>query len=172
MVWTVAVILFIDHVIFNAGATLKDVKNDSAMSAVTMATFAGVRVGKNNSLLVTRRFRGLIMLLKVLSLSVLFASPLWTGIGFAAVQFTLLAVTAVISLCLTRYALNIELFDRKKIGRRWMLQEAAEKTLVPLLLIETAGWQWSLFLIAAPFAWFLFLNAALYRRAISLNDAF
>lgn len=172
MVWIVVIIQFIDHIIFNAGATLKDVKNDSASSAVTMATFLGVTVGENNTLYTSGRFRGYIILLKLFSLSVLFVSPFWTGIRFTSLQVLLLAITAAASLYLTIDAMNLKVFDRDEIGRRWVKQEATCKLLVPLLLIQTAGWRWGAFLIVVPLGWFLVCNVVLYRRGVSLQKGF
>ena len=172
MVWVVVTIQFVEHLIFNAGATLKDVENDRASSAVTMATLSGVAVRESGTLSIPGRFRGLIILLKLLSLSVLFVSPLCTGIQFTAVQALLLAVAAAAALYLTIDAMNLKVFDRDEIGRRWVKQEAMGKLLVPFLLLQVAGWRWSLFLIVVPLGWFLVWNAVLYRRGLSLQKGF
>jgi len=172
LVWTVGIIQFLDHVLFNAGATLKDVKNDRAMAAVTMATFCGVTVGENDALFISRRFRGTIILLKLSSLFLLFASPFWSGVGFSSVQCVLLAIAAIASLSLTAHAVNIKVFDRRDIGRRWVRQEAMGKLLVPLLLVQVAGWPWAVFLAAGPLAWFLLSNAVLHKRGASLHVGF
>lgn len=172
VVWLVVVIQFIDHIIFNAGATLKDVKNDSSSAAVTMATFSGVTVGENDVLSISVRFSGYIILLKVLSLSVLFASPLWTDIRFTPLQLLLLAATAAASLYLTMNAMKLKVFDRDEIGRRWVRQEAMGKLLVPFLLIQIIGWRWVIFLIAVPIAWFFVCHVVLYRSGASLQKGF
>jgi len=172
MVWVVVIIQFIDHIIFNVGATMKDVKNDSASSAVTMATFSGVTVGENDTLYISGRFKGYIILLKLFSLSVLFVSPFWTGIRFTSLQVLLLAITAAASLYLTIDAMNLKVFDRDEIGRRWVKQEATGKLLVPLLLTQTAGWRWGAFLIVVPLGWFFVCNVVLYRKGVSLQKWF
>lgn len=172
MVWIVVIIQFVDHMIFNVGSTLKDVKNDGASSAVTMAVFSGVTVGENDAISIPGRFRGSIILLKLVSLSVLFLSPFWTGIRFGSLQVLLLVATATISLYLTVDAMNLKVFDRREIGRRWVKQEAVTKLLVPGLLIQTAGWQWCLFLIVVPVGWFLVCNVVLYKKGASLQEAF
>ncbi len=172
MVWTVVIIQFLDHIIFNAGATLKDVKNDSAFSAITMATFSGVTVEEDDQLCISGRFRGCIILLKLLSLSVLFVSPFWTGIRFSSLQVLLLVIVAAASIYLTIDAMKLKVFDREEIGRRWVKQEAMGKLLVPFLLIGTAGWKWALFLIVVPLGWFLLCNVVLYRRGASLQKGF
>ena len=172
LVWTVVAIQFLDHILFNAGATLKDVKNDSMRSAVTMATFSGVTVGEGDTLSVSRRFQGYIVMLKAGSLVILFASPLWTGMGFGPVQLVFLISVAIASLFLTTHAVNMITFDRREIGRRWVRQEAMGKLLIPLLLLPIAG-AWACFLLVAiPFAWFLLSNVLLYRRGTTLNSGF
>jgi len=95
---------------------------DSSSSAVTMATFSGVTVRKNDTLYISRGFRGYIILLKLFSLSVLFVSPFWTGVQFTSLQVLLLAITAAASLYLTIDAMNLKVFDRNEIGRRWVKQ--------------------------------------------------
>ncbi len=172
LVWTVLAIQFIDHVAFNAGATLKDVKNDGASSAVTAATFSGVTVGEDGALKIPKGFSGYIVLLRVLSLSVLFASPLWTGLWFTPLQLLLLAAAAAASLYLIVNAVKVAVFHREEIGRRWVRQEAMGKLLVPILLLETIGWRWALLLVAAPLGWFLLCNVALYGRGASLRKGF
>ena len=172
MVWTVVAIQFMDHILFNAGATLKDVQNDRKTSAVTMATFSGVTVDEDDTLHVSRRFRAYIVGLKLGSLSLLFASPLWTGINFAPLQLGFLAVIAIASICLTAHAVTMARYDRPEFGRRWVQQEAMGKLLIPLLLFPIIGVWASLFLVAMPFAWFLLFNALLYRRGATLNSGF
>lgn len=172
LVWVVVAIQFIDHVIFNAGATIKDVKNDSASSALTTAVFLGVKVGENDELLISERFRGAIILLRLLSLSALFTSPFWTGVPFTVPQAMLLAIVGSASLYLTISAMMISTFDRGLIGRRWMMQEATAKLMIPLLLAQTAGWGWCLFLIVVPFGWFLACNVVLYKKGARLRSEF
>ena len=137
-----------------------------------MAVVSGVDVGSNDELTISHKFQAYLILLKLLSLSVLFASPLLTGTPFTSQQALLLVTTAAASLWLTLQALDMKVFDRDQIGRRWLKQEAVSKLLVPILLLQTVGWQWCLFLILVPLGWFLAWNAVLYGRAASLNKGF
>ena len=172
LVWTVVVIHFIDQIVFNTGAALKDIKNDLGSGVVNMAVVSGVDVGSNDELTISHKFQAYLILLKLLSLSFLFASPLLTGTPFTSQQALLLVTTAAASLWLTLQALDMKVFDRDQIGRRWLKQEAVSKLLVPILLLQTVGWQWCLFLILVPLGWFLAWNAVLYGRAASLNKGF
>ena len=163
---------FIDHIVFNAGATLKDVKNDRASMAVTMATFSGVTLKENDELLIPVRFKMYIILLKLTAISIVLVSPFLTGIPFSLLQGGTIIMVAIASLYLTIDAITITVFNRHEIGRRWVKQEAAGKLLLPLLLIHTAGLGWSLFLIFFAFLWFLFCNVIVYKKGFSLNRGY
>lgn len=168
---TVAAIQFLDYVVFNAGATLKDVENDRARSAVTMATVCGVTVD-GGALRVTAVFRSYLTVLRTVALSAAILAPAWSSLPFSATQTVALAALAATSLCLTSHALRLNTFDRKIIGRRWVAQDAAAKLVVPLLLIGVIGWQWALALALLPPAWFAAWNGLLHRKAFSLRKGF
>ena len=172
MVWVVVVIQFFDPIVFNAGASLKDVRNDRAASAVTAAVFLGVTVGEDDTLSISGRFKSAMILLKLSSLAVLLLSPFWTGIPFSSPQILLIGAAAAVSLFLTVDSVNVKVFDRPRIGRHLIKQEAASKLLVALLLMETAGWRWSLVLFAVPIAWYFACNVVLYGRGLSFRKEF
>lgn len=172
MVWTVVAVQFIDHVIFNAGASMKDVKNDRKRSAVTMATFCGVAANGDGSIHIPILFKAYIVLLKLTSLSVLLASPVWTGARLSSVHYAAICAAGLASLVLTAHAMNIKAYDRQTIGRRWVLQELAGKLPLPLMLACTAGWLWCLCLVTVPIVWFWVFNVILHRRYASLNSGF
>lgn len=172
MVWTVMSIQFFDYLIFNAGATLKDVKNDRAQSAITMATFFGVYVRENDALSIPRRFQVYIVTLRAVSIAILFVSPVWTGILFNPIQHMLLIFVALASLFLTVRSVNLTSFDRNAIGNRWVQQDATGKLLIPLLLFPLAGFWGCILLIVVPFLWFLVVNALLYSQGATLNSGF
>ena len=172
LVWVVVAIHFFDHVLFNAGATLKDVRNDRDLRLSTAATVLGVWVGQDNSLHMTRRFVVYIVLLRLLGAGVVLSCPWWAGLSPSAGRLAVLVVATAASLALTIRAVCLRVFDRGTIGRRWIQQDLAGKLLVPLLLAGVAGPAWAIFLVAVPIGWFFLCNVGLYGRGLSLRQEF
>lgn len=165
LVWYVVAVEFVEYALFNAGSTLKDVRNDRDAGAVTAATVLGVRVGEDGSLRVSRGFRGALLLLRSVSLLLLFAA-LFHGSGSPSLaQVALLGAVGSVSWWLLLETMRVTRFERARIGRRWMRQDAVARLLVPLLLLPAVGWGWTLALALAPPAWFLFWNRLLHGRS-------
>lgn len=168
----VATIYFLDNIIFNAGATLKDIKNDSAAGARTVAVALGVKVGEQDELLISPKFISLLLFVKTISLILLVAAAFfYTSTHAQTVRFVLPAA-ALISFYLTADAFRLKKFDRKEIGQRWLKQEAACKLLLPLFLLPIIGYFWFLFLSLFPFFWFWLWTVLLYGKGNKLPKGF
>jgi hypothetical protein len=172
VLWTVVAVQFLDHVVFNTGATLKDLKNDSAVGATTAATFLGARVEEDNTLRLPLGFSAGLISLRVTAVAAMAAAPLWTHAGFSLVQLAVFVPTAALSVGLLIRAIAGKTFQRRELGRRWVQQESINKLLIPIFLFELIGWRWATYLAVFPLAWFFIWNLALHKKWSSLRRGF
>lgn len=172
LLWAICMIYFLDHAIFNIGATLKDVRNDQAFGANTISIALGVQIKPQRQLCIPKPFKYLVMILKATSLLV-FIFFAWTnGPPFGLAYRLLIPAMAATSLFLTFDALRIKTFDRKEIGLRWIKQEAFCKLLPPLLMLPVIGLAWFLFLIFFPFIWFALSLRLIHGNSLKLYKGF
>ena len=168
----VSSLVFIDYAIFNACATIKDVKNDQSHSAVTAATFCGARVSATGVLCLPIGIKMYVFSLRLLAVVVVCICPFIFNLRFGYWQMGLLFAASLLSICATVAVLSVRVFDRTRIGRVLVIQDASSKLLVPLLLAGFVGWEWCVFLVMFPLVWFFVCGLFLYRRVFSLNKSY
>jgi 4-hydroxybenzoate polyprenyltransferase len=162
---------FIDHFFFNAvEGGLKDVENDQKAGAKTIATYLVVSNGKKMA--VTRSFRAIFIFLKVATIILVFIPFLFLDLRYYLWQVVLLFILALGAMIFTIKILNIDSFDREKIGSYSLKQELACKFLVPIMLIGFIGVPWTLFLLFVPLIWFHFFNYVLHGQRLTLPKGF
>ncbi|MCK5312988.1 MAG: UbiA family prenyltransferase [Desulfobacteraceae bacterium] len=170
--YTVIVIIFLENLIFNAGASLKDVKNDLENNSVTAAIFFKVRIEKGNRLIIPSAFKIVIISLKLLSLIIIAISCYYSQIGFSHTQTVILFIVCICSLIVTIKAVSLETFDRQLIGENWIRHEAVTKLIIPIMLYSHIGLFWTIFIIFIPFLWFFLSTIILYKKSFVLHNGF
>lgn len=162
---------FIDHFFFNAvEGGLKDVENDRKAGAKTIASYLVVSTGK--TMTVTKSFKAIFIFLKVATVILVFTPFLFLNLTYYPWQIISLSILAWGAIIFTIKLLNIDSFDREKIGRYSLRQELACKLLVPVMLIGFIGVPWTLFLLLVPFVWFQFFNYVLHGQLFALPKGF
>jgi 4-hydroxybenzoate polyprenyltransferase len=161
---------FMDHLVFNIGGALKDIANDRNAGATTFPIWLGV--GECEEKLVTKRFKVVVVLLKLISIALIFTPFLFFDLRFAVWQLPIVVLLALRSVIYTVKTVNVGSLDRSRIGYCWVNQELAGKALLPLVLLGHIGMPWTLVLLFGPPAWFLILSYVLYGRFFALSRAF
>jgi len=171
LTWIILAIMFIDHFFFNAiEGGLKDVRNDRKVGAKTIASYLVVTTGKRMT--IRNSFKAIAISLKVAIIILVFIPILFLYITHSLWQIILLIIMALRTLVLTVRILNIDSFDREKIGRYSIKQEVACKSLVPLMLVGFVGGPWALSLLLLPPLWFILFNYILHGKLLALPKSF
>ena len=162
--WIVVGISFIHVFTLDAlGGGLKDAKNDKEAGAKTIAVVLGVRANKN--LFIPLSYKIIILTCEALTAFLVIYAIIKTDavnsylhIGFLIFLIFLLFISSL-------KMLSIKVFDRKKIMYFNRYHEIAGFALVPVLLFESIGILWILFLVTLPILWFIIVNKIMYNES-------
>ena len=171
LTWIMLAIQFSDHFFFNAvEGGLKDVDNDSRQEAKTLASRSVIRQG--HEMRVSRTFRACFLLLKMMTVFLVFTPFVFFELPYYFWQLLALGVLSAASVFYTVKILDVNLHDRRAVGRYALKQELACKSLIPIMLSAFIGLPWVAFLILVPFIWFNLFNYLLYGKLFALPESF
>lgn len=161
--WILSFIVFIHVFLMDAlGGGLKDAENDRKSGAKTLAVWLGVRA--NKELFIPNRYK---MITLVFELSTIILTIILYGYfqqDFHPVQLAFIILLLLGMLATHLLMLSMNVFDRKKIKYINRNHELFGYMLIPMILINSTGVLWFLFLIIFPLAWFIIFNYLLYRE--------
>lgn len=161
LTWIIAAITFVHVFLMDAlGGGLKDLKNDRAAGAKTLAISLGVKA--NEKLHITNSYRFIILVFEIST--VIFALALFFvyNIDYMLPQMAFIILLLFGMVLSTLRLLSIKKFDRKKIKAINRNHELTAYVLVPVILINLIGIYYALFLILLPIIWFVIFNYILY----------
>ncbi len=160
--WILFILVFIHVFLMDAlGGGLKDIENDRKSGAKTLAISLGVKA--NNTLFIPAMYKFIILLfefstvLLTISLYVLFHQD------YYPIQLMLIVLLFIGMILSTGRLLSMKTFDRKKIKYVNRNHELFGYMLVPMILLNSIGIFWFIFLILLPMVWFIIFNYMLYR---------
>lgn len=160
--WILAALAFIHVFLMDAlGGGLKDAENDRKSGAKTIAVALGVKA--NKTLFIPTSFKLIMLLFEFASVFLVAVLYIWIGQQFNIIQL-LLVILLLIGAVVTNFKmLFMKEFDRKKIKYINRNHELFGYMLVPMILINSTGILWFIFLISLPLVWFMFFNFILYK---------
>jgi 4-hydroxybenzoate polyprenyltransferase len=159
-------IVMLDHFFFNAlEGGLKDYEHDGLVEARTAARRLFRSADGSTRLLAWAGV--MFMTLKVISVALAFLPFVAFRYAFTLWQITLLCLASAAVLLCTWKLIRVTPADKERVGRLVYKQEAACRSLVPLMLVGLCGATLTALLLVAPFVWFLFFNTLLHGNAFA-----
>ena len=143
------------------GGGLKDAENDRKAGAKTLAVYLGVKT--DNNLFIPFSYKIIVMCFEIST--IIFTASLFIifNMDFSAIQMILIILLMIGMVISTLRLLQMKEFDRKKIKYINRNHELFGFTLVPMILINSIGLYWFLFIILLPVTWFIIFNYIFYR---------
>jgi len=164
--WVIVGLVFIHVQIMNSmQGGLKDAKNDLESGAKTLAVFLGVKA--NKELHIPLSFKAISMFFVVLTIILASIPFLFLDFEYSVIQLILMVLATVGMLFSAVKLLNMKTYDRKKIKFHIRNHEITRYSFVPIILLESIGVVWVLFLILFPLFWFIIFNYIFYRDSWS-----
>lgn len=160
--WILSFIVFIHVFLMDAlGGGLKDAENDYKAGAKTLAVSLGVRV--NDVFTIPRSFKFITLIFEFSTIVLTIVLYTFIQKSFHPVQLILIILLLIGSLYTHLKMLSFKSFDRKKIKYINRNHELFGYLLIPMILINTTGIIWFVFLFIFPIAWFIIFNYILYK---------
>lgn len=160
--WILFILVFIHVFLMDAlGGGLKDAENDRKAGAKTLAVYLGVKANKN--LYIPWKFKLIVLVFEsvtIISTIVLYA---WIDRSYHILQLIAVIFLLIGLLSTSIQMLTMTVFDRKKIKYINRNHELFGYLLVPMIIVNTTGIFWFLFLIFFPILWFILFNYLLYK---------
>ena len=160
--WILFTLIFIHVFLMDAlGGGLKDAENDRKAGAKTLAVYLGVTTDK--ILFIPLIYKIIIMSFEIST--IIFTASLFIifNMDFSTIQLILIILLIIGMVTSTLRLLQMKEFDRKKIKYINRNHELFGFILVPMILFNSIGFFWFLFLILLPISWFIIFNYILYR---------
>jgi 4-hydroxybenzoate polyprenyltransferase len=160
--WILSFIVFIHVFLMDAlGGGLKDAENDRKSGAKTLAVTLGVRANKELFIPLTYWIITLIFELSTIILTIILFG--YFQRSYHQLQLILIVLLLIGMLATHLLMITLKVFDRKKIKYINRNHELFGYMLIPMILINSIGIIWFLFLIIFPLAWFIIFNYLLYQ---------
>jgi len=160
--WILFGLVFIHVFLMDAlGGGLKDAENDRRSGARTLAVSLGVRAKKQ--LIIPLSYKTIILVFEFSTVVLTAILYLIIERNYQLVQLVLVVLILIGMVLSTLRLLLMKEFDRKKIKYVNRNHELFGYMLVPMILINTTGVYWFVFLILLPILWFMTFNFILYR---------
>jgi 4-hydroxybenzoate polyprenyltransferase len=160
--WILSFIVFIHVFLMDAlGGGLKDAKNDYNAGAKTLAVSLGVRV--NKGIIIPRSYKSITLLFELSTIALTIVLYIVLQKSFHPVQLIFIILLLIGSLYTHLKMLSFKSFDRKKIKYINRNHELFGYLLIPMILIDSTGIIWFIFLFTFPLAWFMIFNYILYK---------
>lgn len=162
LTWTVVLLVFV-HVLFMniIEGSLKDAENDRRSGVKNLAISLGVKV-EEKKMLIPNSFKAIAIFLNIITSVSVFIPFLFFNFNFFNIQIILLILLVISMFIITIKFVNIDIFDRKKIGQYSAREEFISYIIVLIMLIGFIGVSWTIFLILLPIIWFILFNYMLY----------
>jgi 4-hydroxybenzoate polyprenyltransferase len=165
LVWVLFVILFNEQLYMNAIiGGLKDADHDYQMNVQNIALASGVKVGRENTLVVPLSFKLFGVGERLTSAVLVFVPFLFLGIHYKLWQIVLLTILFVLLIIECMYMLNRQRFDRKELRKLIGLQLITWHSCIPIILVSIVGPLYPLLLVAAPMLWFIFFSSLMGQK--------
>lgn len=160
--WILFFLIFIHVFLMDAlGGGLKDAENDRTSGARTLAVALGVKA--NKELIVPTSYKIIMLSFELASIILTVLLYVWIQREYHIVQLILIAFLLIMAVVTNIKMVSMKIFDRKKIKYINRNHELFGYMLVPMILINSSGIIWFIFLISIPLIWFMFFNFILYR---------
>lgn len=161
--YVIALFAFMQTLIQNIIAGLKDVDHDSIAGGMSTPFRMGVRV-EGERFLVSRRFIAYVFFLKIVHVS-LIVLPFVTGlIHYEQWQFYTVLLLILIAVVFMIRFLTMKIFKREKIMRAIGFHEMFTYMVIPILLAGFIGYTATIILIVLPVVWLGVFLMILYGR--------
>jgi 4-hydroxybenzoate polyprenyltransferase len=143
------------------GGGLKDAENDRKSGAKTIAVTLGVRANKH--LYIPISYKIIMLLFEFFTIILTAILYIIIHREYHIVQLIVIILLLIGIISTNMRMLSMKLFDRKRIKYINRNHELFGYILVPMILINSTGIIWFIFLIAFPLLWFIIFNFILYR---------
>ncbi len=168
--WIVVAIVFVEHLFFNAiEGGLKDVPNDKAAGAITLAQRFVATDGE--SMVIGRPFVALGLLLKSTTVG-LAAFALSRDPDTSRSQWIALAFFGGSALVFSFRLLSHRRYDWPKMAQDLMPIEMASRLIVPIVIASRIGWGGVALFFFVPAFWYLTLAKVVHSRGLALPKRF
>ena len=160
--WILFFLVFIHVFLMDAlGGGLKDAENDRKSGARTIAIWLGVKA--NKELFIPTSYKGIILLFELATIILTSLLYLWIQREFHIIQLFFVIFLLIGTVLTNIKMISMKVFDRKKIKYINRNHELFGYMLIPMILINSTGVIWFVFLILLPIVWFMIFNFILYR---------
>ena len=160
--WILFLLVFIHVFLMDAlGGGLKDAKNDRKSGARTLAISLGVKA--NKELIIPTSYKSIMLLFELATIVLTALLYLWIQRQFHTIQLIFVIILLIGTFLTTIKMITMKVFDRKKIKYINRNHELFGYMLVPMILINTTGIIWFVFLLLLPIVWFMIFNFILYK---------
>ena len=154
--WIIFILTFDQLVFMNAvSGGIKDADHDYLKGVKNIALKLGVKVDKNKNLVIPYSFRIFGFSFRALSAILVFIPLILFKAEYSIWQIILLILVIIAVFYLSARLLSLKKFDRTKIRKLISQQTFLRYFLVPIMLFQFIGLEYTILLIAFPFLWYL-----------------
>jgi 4-hydroxybenzoate polyprenyltransferase len=165
--WIIVALVFIHVQIMNSmEGGLKDAKNDREAGAKTIAVTLGV-IASEKEMKIPASFKIFNLFFVILTAMIPFLIIYLIDFEYTIIQLVLIIFFVILMLFSAIVLLSMKSFDKKKIKFHIRNHELSRFALVPVILLESIGVYWALFLIFFPVIWFIITNYIFYKESWS-----
>jgi len=157
--WIIVLLTFNQLLYMNAiEGGLKDADHDYKINVKNIALVTGVKVKKNNNLVVPNIFKSFGLGIRFFSAFLVFVPFIFYGYSYEIWQIVVLLLLIILIFYTTITMLNMKEFDRTRLRKLISAQAYLRYSLVPIMLISIIGTLGGLILIFFPLLWYIILN--------------
>ncbi len=157
--WVIVVLTFNQLLYMNAiEGGLKDADHDFKINVKNIALVTGVKVKKNNNLVVPNVFKIFGLVIRLFSAFLVFIPFIFFGYPYEIWQIAVLLLLIISVFYATITMLNMKKFDRTRLRKIISAQAYLRYSMVPIMLISIIGVLGGLILIFFPILWYIVLN--------------
>ncbi len=161
LLYVVAGLAFMQLLIQNIMAGLKDIDHDHKAGGVSTPIRMGVKI-KHEQMEITPNFKAFINILKVFYLVLIFSPFIMGWLEWEWIQIILIIAFYSQTYYLSMLICHTQPFDRKQIIRHIGGHEIIAYSIIPVLLMHTIGIWHALVLIIVPVIWLAIFLRLLY----------